>query len=653
MSRSRWFFLLITRGALLAGMFLPGCGEGSPVPADSLGPLAVPEVVLDPFARRSGFVIREQNDEVPIQLVTLQPSAALTVNGGARRSVLAVPPSAIAFSCTPEEGWILTFAAGMDEKAAEDGTDGMTFAVRVDGEVRWETTIEEPKPGTKQEWHTGEIDLSARAGKSVEITLETGAGAHGVVRGDRGGWSRLRIVRRRDVPRRTGGDPSRPNVLLLLVDTLRADALGCYGSPRPTSPAVDRLARDGLVFENAYAACSWTAPSVASLFTGLLPSSHGVVSDSRSYLVDGMETLAETLAASGITTGGFVANPLITHGRNFDQGFETFTHHPLAPARELHDDFLSWWREHRGTQWFGYVHAMEPHDPYRPPEDWVRRFDPDYDGPFDGQAEAINTARGQIFRGPGKDEEPLPVTRRDARHLRVLYDGEVALWDRELDALLRTLSAEGGLENTVIIVTADHGEEFLEHGSLKHGHSLYEELVRVPLVLWGPGVVPADRVSRPVPMILLHRTICDLLGVKAGERALGPSLLEVREGVDPGPILFETESGQRKGRRGRFGIRGILREGWKLLVVPSQRRGELYELAFDPAEQLDVFRIAPGVRQKRHGRRGAREMLHPEARKLLRQLVRRLRRARRQQPWNTAPLDQETQRALQSLGYLR
>jgi len=295
----------------------------------------------------------------------------------------------------------------------------------------------------------------------------------------------------------------RPNVLLIVVDSLRADALGAYGSTAGLTPALDRLAADSRVYERAYAASSWTVPSVASLFTGQYPSEHQVATFAANLPADRL-TLAEVLAAHGIRSAGYVANPNIAPVLGFGQGFDDyrlvgdFNGFSKGDADAVNRAAMEWAEHHRDGSAPAalYLHYMEPHVPYRAHPGLTAERRPEV-GPTDAalNARVTGPASPSDLTGPR-----WRFSEAERARLIDLYDGEVRYVDQRIGELLAGLERAGALANTIVIVTADHGEEFGEHQIFGHGTSLYESVLRVPLIVRLPGGAAPDRVSRPVEL---------------------------------------------------------------------------------------------------------------------------------------------------------
>ena len=386
-----------------------------------------------------------------------------------------------------------------------------------------------------------------------------------------------------------------PNVLLIVVDTLRQDHLGCYGWTRDTSPSIDALAQDAVRFTRAYATAPWTLPSVASMLTGLYPSSHrGARLTTR--LPGEVLTLAEMLGEEGYQTGGVVSHTILTARWNFQQGYDVYLQsealghdHASTPgvtrqAEELLREFSASERP-----FFLFVHYFDPHYNYlRHPE---FGFAPPSAGRLVGD-EPITELRDLL------DE----LTVEEIRFIRDLYDEEIRYTDSGVGQLLRTLKGLGLYENTLIVFTADHGEEFLTHGWLGHTRTLYDELMRVPLIVREPGNTNGPRVvEEPVSLVSLTPTILDLAGIESPApgfqgRSLAPLMSNGdSEGSD---IIFlevdfvpvELDDAPKTTHK-----KGIVTGDFKLIREDRTLRYELYDLASDPQELNDLAARRPGL----------------------------------------------------------
>ncbi len=331
-----------------------------------------------------------------------------------------------------------------------------------------------------------------------------------------------------------GKDPPRL-VVLLVVDALRPDHLGCYGYPKPTSPAIDAFAASSVRFVNAFAASSWTKPSIPSLLTGTLPSVHGVLEGSSEdeegritsdVLPAEALTLAEALAGAGYRTAAFVQNAQLKPFLGFDQGFDLYRE-GVGDAAAIHGAFLDWLagerRREKAARLFAYLHVLDVHWPYSPPEGAARLF------PLPAGARDLSTAAQRELRDRVNDgRQALSEVDREA--IRALYDACVRGYDEEFRGLLGALAALGELEGALVLVTADHGEEFGEQGRLGHGHSLSDALLRVPILV----KLPHAASGRVDPSLVSHLdvfpTIAAACGATVAHHLPGRDLFSPRTG---------------------------------------------------------------------------------------------------------------------------
>jgi arylsulfatase A-like enzyme len=415
------------------------------------------------------------------------------------------------------------------------------------------------------------------------------------------------------------------NVVVVLIDTLRADHLGAYGYARPTSPNFDALAHDSVVFDGTTAQAAWTKPSVASLMTGVYVHKHGVVSN-RDALGDAQPTLAEELRARGYQTAAFSANPWITPEFRFDRGFDEFESgramgaqltslykllrrlDRALGARGVPANVSGWafwgssgnlgnaerdrlltnaavkWIASRGRNpYFLYVHLIGAHDPYDPPVEYVRRFrEPAWDGTVDHK---IPPPRVQtVF------DTANALAEAERAALIAQYDGAIAFADAQLGRLVEALRRAGTLDRTLIVVTADHGEEFYEHRNWRHGNQLYNEVVHVPLLFRLPGRLPAARRADLSMLVDVLPTIADLVdGGPPGKGLDGYALFAQPDGRPPRPAFAEHwwfEGGTYVSRMVR---QGTLKLQESRDEARGQERSELYDLAGDASEQRNLL----------------------------------------------------------------
>ncbi len=395
-------------------------------------------------------------------------------------------------------------------------------------------------------------------------------------------------------PQRAGAAAS-PNIILVILDTLRADAVGSYGAGAGATPALDAFARDGVRFEHAYAQASWTRPSIATILTSLYPSAHGL-RHKMDALPDQVTTIAEALHAREYWTAGFVSNINVAPVFNFQQGYDEYTY--LAPdfyfwatdsatqlaiykglrlARErfLRDRIYfynyyqdaavvtgavsSWLGQKPPQPFFLLIHFMDPHDPY-------------FEIPYDG-------------RGVARVSDPAPApSRKD--ELRRLYDEDIGYMDQHLGGLFARLKSTGVYDNTVIAVTADHGEEFQDHGGWWHGTTLYQEQLHVPLIIKRAHEAEPGRVeSRPVRSLDIAPTLMAAAGLPIPGEFTGHDLFGAAP-VPAEPLFAEEEL--------EGNVLAAVRSGpWKIITANVDNpRGltpvELFNLEQDPGEHHNL-----------------------------------------------------------------
>jgi arylsulfatase A-like enzyme len=368
--------------------------------------------------------------------------------------------------------------------------------------------------------------------------------------------------------------PGVSNVLLVVLDAARARDFGCYGYTRATTPEIDRIAREGVVFEKAYTTGCYTRAGMGSLWTSQFPDDHGAVGPEGRLAREPFPTLGEVLAAGGLRTAAFVANPVAGRAFGFDRGFEDF-HDVYArsgiEAEGVTESLVPWLAQNAAERFFVYAHFREPHFPYDPPPPFDTLFGPE--GPL---APGIRRDRDWIFAA---NDGSRPLTADESRHMVRLYDGNLAHADREVGRIREALESLGLWDRTAVIVTADHGEALGEHGYIMHNQQLYEESVRIPMIVRLPsGAAAGLRPEGLVDLTDLAPTIADILGVRQGTSGFrGRSLLPLVRGAPGKPFVFARSLGDRP----KFSIRD---ERYTFIYDSRWGAEELYDRAFDPGE---------------------------------------------------------------------
>ena len=444
---------------------------------------------------------------------------------------------------------------------------------------------------------------------------------------------------------RTGHPVKR--VILIVVDTLRADALSCYGGRRINTPHIDQFAAEGILFEKAFAPAPWTTPSMSSVLTGLSPFVHAAT-DFKSILPDSPLTLAERMYDEGYLTHAIGYNTVLVH-RNFRQGFIGYNFFPkrqdlspcgrvlsrlfprrfagTASTRNLTRLAVEWLDSNVDNDFFLWIHYFDPHEPYEPPAEYL----PDNKPP---------PGMGKRFGAKKSVREGfLKLTGEQREWVRTLYDSEVLYVDENIGTLLDHLKKLNLYDETLIILTGDHGEEFWEHDGYAHGHTLYNELLWVPLLIKLPDSSLKTTIPRTVSIERIMPTVLELCGIKYERNCISYGSLvpvwstssevnDVQPIVCTGLLFYEEKE-------------AVIFDGFKYIHSLFTGREELYDLIDDPAERFNISRLS-GTKMGQ-----ARQILteHRKAAMTLKKIY-SLEKPQEQE------LDVDTTRQLKSLGYI-
>ncbi len=422
-----------------------------------------------------------------------------------------------------------------------------------------------------------------------------------------------------------------PNVLVLLIDTLRADHLSCYGYERRTSPNMDRAAAEGALFLNTYSQASWTKPATASLMTGVYPSTHQTTT-MGSGLMDSFRILPEVFSDRGYRTAILTANNLVSPLFGFDQGVDFFYYGKSQMVRELmlgniirtllrsnqerkqkvedyfwrleavlrfservdydpsvdalNARFLEWFEENPDRPFFAYIHYIEPHYPYTPPAPYDTLFAPIEPGAY---VQPTHNYGFQPFdQMSSVDTELLEAVIGE-------YDGEIAYLDNRFGHLFSELGELGIFDNTILVITSDHGEEFFEHAMWGHGHSLFDEVVRIPLIIrFPPRIPPGTEITALASLVDIFPTLLDLSGIEETIDLAGRTLVPVIDAGDTLVTAAESYGEVMKGGRKAW----FLTDG-RYKVVRYQKgvleKTLLFHLDGDGTEQVDLVDSLPAV----------------------------------------------------------
>lgn len=679
-SPSRIASLPATGGGVLVALVIPGALylAFAEAPQRREVDVVVHELAFEPEL----WEVREARPGSPPASATLTPSLDYRDDGGDLPCLTLTPPCEVAISVPEDSGELLLAGrTGVDVSAA-------TMIARVGGPVAVRVRVTVDGTEVAGNVHTITADPAESAGR-LWLDLRPGGGIpvepgqRIVLRSDVVSPEGLDpalalpvgigdlVLEKRVSRRHVTSSPEAPNIVLIVVDTLRRDRISCYGYGLETTPNIDALAARGLLYEDAYATSSWTWPSTASILTGLHPETHGVVMEGECYLHHSLETLPELLAERNFATGAVSCNPLVAPNKNFDQGFEHFDYLFLfRPSQRVIGDIRDWIRMNAGNRFFLYLQLTDPHEVYEPlPEATAKAGGV---RPLDYPADGLNEWHLSLLENAGYDEEGnLAVDRlippEDQEWMQHAYDAAVITADHFVGVVLEELRAQGLEDRTVVAFTSDHGEELLDHGLVTHGITLYPELLRVPLVLAGPGIPEGRRVDGPVSNRHLAPTLA-AIGNAVFRKEWSALDLAHPDDLEPGPVFFSTKQGWWNGhyRTELFGVRLDRWElhwapggaDWGSEVAPRGGQFRLYDTRADPEQRRDLvggrYEEVLALEEARESRRPPRsdDDALERAAELLRLLRAHLDEARSGSPGKTVGAGRRDRGGLEGLGYV-
>jgi arylsulfatase A-like enzyme len=483
-----------------------------------------------------------------------------------RRALIVRAPTTMAYYVELPEHASLVFGVGTDSSTA-----GMTARVRVQAEggqpeELWHGPI-------AQAWNDQAVDLSRFAGQVVRLELVS-EGAEGA----RALWAVPSVMVQR--PEAAPSTTQARNVVVLLIDTLRASKLRAYNpQSRVRTPILDGIVEHGTLFERAHSQENWTKPSVASVLTGLTPGTHRAIT-TEARLPESAELVSEAFDAAGFNTASFLANGYVSDRFGFDQGWDHYTNmireNRSTEAEDVFREAGDWIEQHHQERFFVYIQTIDPHVPYDPPAEFLRMYDDRTD--YAGQVNPRRT--GEQLEAAKGNNPSIVFDESDTRRLMGLHDGEISYHDQQLGRFMERLQAMGVGDDTLLVITSDHGEEFHDHGSWGHGHSVYQELIQVPLIFYRPGLVPEGRrVVHPVSTLNLSQTTLELAGVSGLTHAEGRSMVAELNGAVPRmpTLAFSNMLDDRRVIRSRR---------WKMIL--NGMNTKLFDLQEDPGERNEI-----------------------------------------------------------------
>jgi arylsulfatase A-like enzyme len=394
--------------------------------------------------------------------------------------------------------------------------------------------------------------------------------------------------------RGTGGP--KHHVVLVIIDTLRQDSLSCYGNARPTSPHIDALAKDGVRFDQAVSSSGWTLPAISSILTGAWPTIHGALGKKTRLtpIRDELPTGAEILKEEGFATTAFANAAFVSPWLKLDRGFDSFDHMPafnyeIRRADETIKAALGKLKGQLDRSTFTLIHLFDAHLNYDPPKDYGGKFtDREVPSPY---GLTMQQCKYWTVGGVKPEDPSTPVpapSEEDIDYMRAVYDAEINFVDDQIGRLVAELKRMGIYDRTTIVITSDHGEEFWEHDGFEHGHTLYEELVRVPLIVKFPAEVGVRGkvIDAQVSTLTIMPTVFELVGVEQPDSFVGRSVLPLSKGESKEDHFAFSEGT----------LYGADKIAWREppykfifdLSPEAEVKAELYNLDNDPGEQTNL-----------------------------------------------------------------
>jgi len=545
------------------------------------------------------------------------------VGGEARRSIVLPGPSNIRwYAEVPENGrFSLGFGAG-------EGEGDRTIRVTVTPEGGDAQVLHEG--GVTGAWQDRVLDLTSLAGEVVRIEVAVEGEGDVAISGP------AIVV---PMPEQALAAAEARSVIVLLIDTLRASKLRPYNPrSRVETPTLSAFAEEAAVFEQAQAPENWTKPSVASVLTSLTPMTHNTKEQSSSLPASAL-TIAEVFQRNDFATASFIANGYVSDRFGFDQGWDHYTNYIReernTSAGNVFNEAIEWIEAHREERFFAYIQTIDPHVPYDPPDDLLEHYHPaEYTGPISPRS------TGNQLEEAKRGAREISVA--DRRYLEALHDGEISYHDREMTRFVARLRELGLYDDVVFVVTSDHGEEFNEHGSYGHGHSIFQELLHVPLMVRWNGVIEPRRIGPAVSTMDIAPTVLEATGIDIPDEFEGRSLLSTARGqARPGPaIAFSDKLDDR---------RVAVAAGYKL-VIRGNLTWAFFNLRTDPGEQTQIdsgsrhpiaLRYLRGLYGQHLGAADRGDWLHAGTESTSRVL-----------PQTESQIDAEMCRQLRALGYI-
>ena len=626
---------LLRVGCFLWVAWVGGCASPEPPSTPEKEPSAAPFRIFD----LTRIVEEEEIPQGPMfELVIWE------LEGSSRPSLRQRPSHPVALGPIPG-GSDCEFRFDLGAHAGQwQDTDGIEFKASVrqgERERLFFSELFEPREQSTNRWHPRQAPVPPLEAEPFFLVLETGPGPAGDVRADNAAWGSPHLVCK--TPVMVENESGQPHVILLSIDTLRQDHLGLYGYDRETSPHLDLLGDESLVFDNAFSTASFTLPAHGSMFTGLPPEVHRAGHDHlKTPLPAEAHTLAERLAAAGYRTVAFTAGGVMDRASGLDQGFEQWTERRAANLDAMMPSYLDSLGRFDGRPLFFFLHTYDVHAPYLPREEHFS---------LASGSEQATTDDWKKIRGSHYHRHHRFERFENLEQVVAAYDSGIRDADAQIALLLDYLRQIDAFDDALVIVTSDHGEAFFERGHyVGHSHTLYDEEIRVPLVVKLPNSARRGRIEGFVSLMDLVPMILQFAGLDLGDLPEARSLLH--------ELPEEGSEGTRDAVWGETSITGsrfVRTRDWKVIsphrpywderaaevFTPTRDRfltgWQIYDLRTDPAERRNLFEASAEVPVE------------------VRRLVRDLRRGKPpgDDMMDGGPrLDPEEEAALRALGYV-
>jgi arylsulfatase len=511
-------------------------------------------------------------------------SSQVTMESKTKRSFTPPVPSRFTFTVNVPTDPVLRFSIGATSFGKEALPVPIEFSIYLDsGEgdtLHFSETVFRRHP---DRWFDHEIDLTPWSGRRIRLTFATRARPRQPVPHPpllpypvMAAWGHPILTS-------TRFEPDKTPIILISIDCLRADHVGVYGYPRATTPHIDKVAEVASIFDTAIGTSSWTLPTHMSMLTGLMPSFHAATKWEK--LDTSVAYLPEVLAEGGYGTHGVASWVYVSQTYGFERGFDIYTVFDNPRAGEVIDEAIALIERATGQNLFLFIHILDPHWPYSPPRDFLEHFGP--------RPRDLSNLHDRVARA-----EP-PKSDREIEEIIQLYDSEIAYTDQELGRFFEELRARDLYDRSLIIITADHGEAFYEHGHWQHSRTLYDELVHIPLIVKWPEQTTRGRVSAPVSQMDIFPTIIEAAGLELPhrERRGLADYAHGRTGDEGEPISSEVTWRSPEETKMKLSFRDGGQKYVTTLIGPvgsdlgvSHRlEEELYDLSSDPGEMKNLF----------------------------------------------------------------